>query len=124
MPDQIAYELAPLVTRLRARYPGVRIVWAKLARTDNGLLQNIRYQAPLALLKRYRLVTKRTQAALERGCVNALGDAVLLFKRLDVESCPGCWDILWLTPTAPREQPRMSLRDAQRELERIARKSA
>ena len=123
MADNIDYKLRPLADRLRARYPGVRIVEASMSSTDDGMpQQNVRYQAPLAWLKQSGLVTAEMLRLKQQGRSDtALGEGFSLCRALDDESRDGFWDLSVYTGTCPRERDRMAMTEAKRLLRQIAR---
>ncbi|MBI3043560.1 MAG: hypothetical protein HYY78_12140 [Betaproteobacteria bacterium] len=122
MPDYIHYELQPLADKLRARYPGVRIVWAHYGTMKDGTRQQvIRYQAPLSALKRAGLLTDEMLRAHERGGnLTEMGDAFGLHTGVDVESVSGRHDLVIYTPSYPHECSRIAIKDAKRLLRQIA----
>jgi len=114
-------EIYPLVEKLRARYPGVGIVDARMStRADGETQQMLRFQAPLELLKRYGLVTARMVREREQYKPTPIGDGFLLTKHLDSGSCPGSWDFLLLTEASPREYRKLGTQLAKTLLRRIA----
>jgi hypothetical protein len=122
MPDYIDRALRPLVAYLRARYPRVRIVDARMTKWEDGFLQqSIRYQAPLAELKRCGLVTEEMLRQRKRRSAcgeTSIGDAFHLCEVVDAESKQECWDLDMCTESVPRD-PELQTREAQRVLERI-----
>lgn len=108
-----------IVERLAARYPGVRIVEAFLAEGYNGALQqNVRFQAPLEVLKAHGLLTDD----MVRN-TTPIGDGFSLTQGLDKRSTHGHSDLFLFTGAVPRERDRFSTREAQRVLKQFARAS-
>lgn len=108
MSDHIDRTLRPLVEKLRAQYPQVRVVEAKLTRWDDGFLQQIvRYRAPLRELKRYGLVTDEMlrQRKSQSACgETSIGDGFHLSECGAAESTEGCWELDVCTESVPRNQ--------------------
>jgi len=121
MADYIDYKLRPLADKLRARYPGVRIVEVLMSSTCDGMpQQNVRYQAPLAWLKQSGLVTaEMLRLKQQRRSDTALGEGFSLCCALDDESRAGYWDLSVYTGTCPRERDRMAMTEAKRLLRQI-----
>jgi len=119
-------ELSSLAAQLTARYPGVRIVRANLYEDPDGSrVQNIRYQAPLAILQDRGLLT-RSMLELARTTrrlhVTPLGDLFLLWRTwADVDSRPGSVDLWILTREWPVERERLSVAKAKRYLGHLVR---
>jgi hypothetical protein len=123
MTNYVDRTLAPLVAQLRARYPGVRIVWAHMWPTHDGALQQvIRYQAPIKRLQALGLVTRSMIRVTLGGCTS-IGDGFHLCEELDSNSRPGQWDLSIMTGAYPRETKRFSVLPARSLLRRIARKT-
>jgi hypothetical protein len=114
-----------LAKRLAERYPGVRILECCVTETYTGIpQQNVRFQAPLAVLVSHGLITERMLRPRRRvDHTTPLGDGFNLNERIDSLSTPGHWDLSIWTETEPRERDGMSLREAQRILKRIANKA-
>lgn len=123
MADYIDYSLQPLVNKLRARYPGVRIVEATLCEMDGAPQQIIRFQAPLPALESAGLIEPKMLKGINDnrvGNTTAIGDGFILCKSLDDESRDGCWDLMMMTEGYPRERPRIATTEAKRLLRKIA----
>lgn len=112
--------LGPLVKELRARYPDVKVVEARLTTWRDGLVQQaIRYQAPLATLKRCGLVTEemlRCRKPHSACGETSLGEAFHLSQCFDTESAAVWWNLDVCTDSAPREPDELDLGEAQRTL--------
>jgi hypothetical protein len=128
-------QLVRMKAQLVARYPDVRIVWAHvdhLGPEKDWKALVLRYQAPLKTLMRYGLARRymldrkippgrRFSDGGSSGTWQ-LGDGYMLVKSLDSESKPGHWDLCTYTGTeVPNERRGFSIKQAQRELRRIAR---
>ena len=115
MPLYIDAPLAPLVEKLRARYPAVEVVEARLTRWPDGFLQQtIRYQAPLSELTRCGLVTKEMLRRRDRGSAcgeTSLGEAFHLCK---CASATGYWDLDLCTESIPRDPDPFGIDQARR----------
>jgi hypothetical protein len=113
------WSLQPLVLRLRARYPEVRILEARLTKwTDGFLQQTIHYRAPLDSLRRCGLVTDemlRCRSVLSSCGYTSMGEAFHL-NRSSGPAAAGCWDLDICTESWPREPEAMKLTEAQRML--------
>lgn len=122
MDDYIQHELRPLVDRLRARYPGVRVFDAHISTTYDGMRQqNVRYQAPLVELKRAGLLTAEMLRHSKHGLgETALGDGFSLTEGWDCKSVSGCHDLEIWTGEYPRERSRIAVTEAKRLLRRIS----
>jgi hypothetical protein len=112
--------LGPLVKKLRARYPNVNVVDARLTTWRDGLVQQaIRYQAPLATLKRCGLVTEEMLRRRVPGSAcgeTSLGEAFHLSQCFDTQSAAVWWNLDVCTDSAPREPDEPDLGEAQRTL--------
>lgn len=113
-------KLREAVKQLLARYPGVRIIEATVGGgAGGGLQQTVRFQAPLATLRRLGLATPEmlsqpAEDALGFSGQTSLGDAFVLRNALDARSRPGCWDLVLCTGAVPLERPEFPLDDARR----------
>jgi hypothetical protein len=111
--------LQPLVLRLRAQYPEVRILEARLTKwTDGFLQQTIHYRAPLDSLRRCGLVTDemlRCRSVLSSCGYTSMGEAFHL-NRSSGRAAAGCWDLDICTESAPRELEQLELSEAGRTL--------
>ena len=120
MPAYIDAALWPLVEQLRARYPVVEILEARLTRWPDGVLQQtILFQAPLAELTRCGLVTGemlRQREARSACGETSLGEAFHLGVS-DGDRASGCWDLDLCTESSPREPEHFELADARRMLD-------
>lgn len=105
--------------QLQKRYPTVRIV--EVSAFDSGKSLSIRFQAPLDELKRCGLVTTAIIQNKE-GCTE-FGDKCSLYRKIDCESRPGCWDLFAPIRNDLYER-HMSVRVAAQLLRRIAKAGA
>lgn len=118
MPDYIDHRLSALAQRLRARYPGVRIVSAELFDNYDGIQQNIRYQATLERLRECGLLSGKMEDP--RCQLTPIGDGFFLCDRLDQESRDGLWDLMICTGSIPWERARIGTGKARQLLRQIA----
>ncbi|MGQ0751776.1 MAG: hypothetical protein ACT4PS_14680 [Betaproteobacteria bacterium] len=123
MSDRKDGVLRPLVERLRARYPRIRIVEARRTEWDDGFVQQIvRYRATLSELKRCGLVTeemlKRRNAVSACG-ETSLGDGFHLSRCASDASSRSEWELDVSTESAPRGSD-LPLHQAREVLERIS----
>lgn len=106
MSDRMDGALRPLVERLRARYPRVRVVEARRTEWDDGFVQQIvRYRATLSELKRCGLVTE--EMLTHRSAVSAcgetsLGDGFHLSRCAGEVSSGSEWELDVSTESVPR----------------------
>jgi hypothetical protein len=121
--------LRPEVTHLRKRYPGVRIVSARLDceydKAGRAYCQSIRYQAPRETLVRHGLLTATMLLRKDMGLwhsVTDLRDSFFVCEYLDHESRRGCVDLVIHTRSVPCER-KVGTYLARPILNRIARES-
>lgn len=101
MPEFVDAALRPLVQKLSARYPNVRVVEARLTRWDDGFLQQlVRYRAPLEELKRAGLVTHEMLEQAPSGHT-PIGDAFHLSECGEA----GSMELDLCTESVPRTHP-------------------
>lgn len=134
MADQIQPAFREVAHQLQRRYPGVRIVWAMSSTCGDGTFQQaIRYQAPIAVLKRLGLVTNGMLRGKGRGvsplsvrfmAATSVGDGYSVTRSLDSESRKGCWDLCIYTGLVPRERPKFAVAEAARLLKQLARQAS
>lgn len=121
-------KLRQAVKQLRARYRGVRIIEASISEgAGNGPQQTVRFQAPLAELRRRGLATTEMLSqpaddALGFAGVTFLGDGFVLRNALDARSRPGCWDLAISTGAIPLERAGFALDEARRLIAGFAKK--
>jgi hypothetical protein len=119
-------KLREAVKQLLARYPSVRIIEANIGiGAASRPQQTVRFQAPLAELRLWGLVTpdmlsQPAEDALGFAGQTSLGDGFVLCNALDARSRPGCWDLVICTGALPLEPPDFSLEDARRLIARCA----
>jgi hypothetical protein len=119
-------QLQSLVAQLLARYPGVRIVRASLHHRvgAEAIAQEIRFQAPLEVLRGSGLVTSAMlgPATAAHGSWGTLetGDQYGLYPALDSLSTPGSWDLVWVASTHLEDKRRFSMKGAAKVLGRIS----
>lgn len=121
MAERIDRALRPLVDALRARYPHVRVIEARLTRWDDGFLQQlVRYRAPLAELRRCGLATDEMLKGRKARGSTALGDGYHLCESpvIGTRGEP-CWELDLCTESAPREVD-MELHEARAVLRRMS----